>query len=89
MTVELSIILPAYNEEPVIRQNLLQVKKKMDELHLNYEIIVVDDGSTDDIAALLEDDRLKCLPQNQIAVRVCHQAWHAQSSRDLPVVHGC
>jgi len=64
MTVELSIIFPAYNEEPVIRQNLLQVKKKMDELHLNYEIIVVDDGSTDDTfqqAQWLEDVRLKVL----------------------------
>ena len=46
--MELSIIFPAYNEGAVIRQNLLQVKKKLEEEHLSWEIIVVDDGSTDD-----------------------------------------
>ena len=64
MSVELSIIFPAYNEGPVIHRNLLQVIKKLDERRLNYEIIVVDDGSTDDTLAqarLLEDARLKVL----------------------------
>jgi dolichyl-phosphate beta-glucosyltransferase len=62
MAPELSIIFPAYNEAAVIRQNLLQVQKKLHEDHLEYEIIVVDDGSTDDTlgqAQLLEDAHLK------------------------------
>ena len=45
--LELSIIIPVYNE----RDNLVPLEKKLEEelakLHLDYEIIFVDDGSVD------------------------------------------
>ena len=44
---ELSIILPAYNEESCIETNLRQLKETLDTFDIDYEIIIVDDGSTD------------------------------------------
>lgn len=46
--VETSIILCAYNEGQVIAESMKEVEKVMDEYDTKYEIIVVDDGSTDD-----------------------------------------
>jgi dolichyl-phosphate beta-glucosyltransferase len=47
-TPHLSVILPAYNEAKVIADNLNAVKRKLASLNISYEIIVVNDGSTDD-----------------------------------------
>lgn len=44
---ELSIIIPAYNEAPIIERTLEQVAAFVTERNLNAEVIVVDDGSTD------------------------------------------
>jgi dolichol-phosphate mannosyltransferase len=51
--VSLSVIVPAYNEADglaVFQQSLLSVLKKAD---INYEVIYVDDGSTDNTAELI------------------------------------
>ncbi|MDX9714926.1 MAG: glycosyltransferase family 2 protein [Dissulfurispiraceae bacterium] len=44
---ELSIIMPAYNEGRVICDNLLEVDKVIGKDISDFEIVVVDDGSTD------------------------------------------
>lgn len=44
---ELSVILPAYNESHVIEQTLDRVDNAVRHTGLNYEIVVVDDGSMD------------------------------------------
>ena len=44
----LSIILPAYNEGKNIRSSIKRVSAVVDSLGIGYEIIIVDDGSTDD-----------------------------------------
>lgn len=44
---KLSIVLPAYNEAPHIQKNLLAVAEVAQKLSPQYEIIVVNDGSTD------------------------------------------
>jgi glycosyltransferase involved in cell wall biosynthesis len=44
---EISIIIPAYNEERSIGKVLDQLKQEIVKLSVEYEIIVVDDGSTD------------------------------------------
>lgn len=52
--VKLSIILPVYNEEenvPVIYEEL---KSVLDKINKNYEIIFIDDGSTDKTFEVLE-----------------------------------
>jgi glycosyltransferase involved in cell wall biosynthesis len=43
-----------YNEAERIRNNLLEVKKTFDDFGCSYEIVAIDDGSTDDSRAVLE-----------------------------------
>ena len=47
MLIELSVILPVYNESKIIRCNLENVNDYLQTLGIEYEIIVVNDGSTD------------------------------------------
>jgi len=44
---EISIVVPVLNEETAIPSVLKSIKKTMDDSGFSYEIIVVDDGSTD------------------------------------------
>ena len=46
-TPGISAVLPAYNEEAVIQQSVIDVAVVLRELTADYEIIVVDDGSGD------------------------------------------
>jgi len=48
----LSIIIPAYNEEEGISSVLDETIKIMEQTSINYEIIVVNDGSTDETAKI-------------------------------------
>lgn len=45
--IELSVILPAFNEQFDIRQNVRRVDQKLFALGVPYEIIIVNDGSED------------------------------------------
>ena len=49
---KLSIIIPAYNEDKTILKVLNQVNATKSD-KINYEVIVVDDGSTDDTKNIL------------------------------------
>ena len=53
--IELSIIIPAYNEALIIEDTLRTVGNFLDGQAYAAEIIVVDDGSTDGSAALLSE----------------------------------
>jgi len=46
-TYAVSVIIPAYNEEKTIGNIIEETTHIMDDLKMPYEIIVVDDGSTD------------------------------------------
>jgi dolichyl-phosphate beta-glucosyltransferase len=50
----LSIILPAYNEERRLPETLRQIVSYLTEQPYRSEVIIADDGSTDDTAALVE-----------------------------------
>ncbi|HTI52038.1 MAG TPA: glycosyltransferase [Planctomycetaceae bacterium] len=43
----LSLVIPAHNEEPIIRQAVDEAVAALRGLDIDYEVIVVDDGSTD------------------------------------------
>jgi len=58
---EVSIIIPAYNEEGAVGETLDQVKEAMDQSGFAYEIIVVDDGSTDRTAQIARERGVKLL----------------------------
>jgi glycosyltransferase involved in cell wall biosynthesis len=49
-----SIIIPAYNEERNIEEMLLRTHSTMEKTGLPYEILVIDDGSTDRTRLLAE-----------------------------------
>jgi glycosyltransferase involved in cell wall biosynthesis len=48
---EVSVIIPAFNEGPHVAEQVREVERVLSESGWTYEIIVVDDGSTDDTAA--------------------------------------
>lgn len=55
--LDLSIILPAYNEAERIIPYLRSITAYMERRGLAYEILVVDDGSTDETAVVVEKFR--------------------------------
>lgn len=48
--MDLSVIVPAYNEAGAIASSLVEIVAAVEQLTLNYEIVVVDDGSSDGTA---------------------------------------
>jgi len=54
MQKSLSIIIPVYNEEGVIKQTIENLEKELSNLNLDYEIIAVNDGSIDKTKEILE-----------------------------------
>lgn len=59
---QISVVIPAYNSEAFIRQAIQSV---LAQSYTNHEIIVVDDGSSDDTQSVLGEfgARIKCLCQ--------------------------
>lgn len=59
MTIDLrySIVIPVYNEEAVIHQTYRRLKQVMDLTGEFYELIFVNDGSSDHTAALIKNYR--------------------------------
>jgi Glycosyl transferase family 2 len=50
----LSIILPTYNEEQVIASTVSDILGVLSSWHMDFEVLVVNDGSTDHTAAIVE-----------------------------------
>jgi glycosyltransferase involved in cell wall biosynthesis len=70
--MELSVVIPAFNEARAIRPTLEQLVETLSESDIDHEIIVVDDGSTDGtseivqrLAESLPDVRLVVHKQNR------------------------
>jgi glycosyltransferase involved in cell wall biosynthesis len=51
----LSVVVPAYNEEANLRATVGRVSGKLDALGTTFEIIIVNDGSTDGTKAIAEE----------------------------------
>ena len=54
---DLSLIIPCYNEEKILRGSLIQVCDVLNLTKFKYEIIFVDDGSRDGTLKIIEDNR--------------------------------
>lgn len=69
MTDTYSVIIPAYNEEQLLGQNLSALKKAMDAVDLPGEVIVVDNNSSDRTARVAEAQGVQVVfePINQIS----------------------
>lgn len=55
MQAYLSLVIPIYNEEDSVPELIAQVESAMKKLDKPYEVIFVDDGSTDTTLAVLKD----------------------------------
>src|SRR5580693_9336235 len=53
--VYLSLVVPAYNEQEVVPTLLQRVESALKSIDKPYEMIVVDDGSTDSTPKMLDD----------------------------------
>ncbi len=63
---DLSVVIPLFNEAESLRELSAQLKKALDALGLEYEVLFVDDGSTDNSFKVLgelheQDQRLKAI----------------------------
>ncbi len=64
--VKLSVVIPAHNEAESIAATLHEIATSLDRREIDYEIIVVDDASSDGTAAVVEgvaadNARVRCL----------------------------
>lgn len=53
--MDISICVPFYNEVNALRDTILELKETFDKLPYTYEVIVIDDGSTDGSLQSIED----------------------------------
>jgi len=69
MTDAYSVIIPAYNEEQLLGQSLSALKKAMDAVDMQGEVIVVDNNSSDRTAQVAEAQGVRVIfePINQIS----------------------
>jgi len=57
--MKLSVVVPAYNEEDRISGTLISIHNYLSQQQYDYEIIVVNDGSTDSTSKAVEDIKSK------------------------------
>ncbi len=84
----LTIIIPAYNEEPTLAAVVAKVARLAERYASDYEIIVVDDASTDRTGAILDD----CAAKNP-HIHPIHNpknmnfGWNFQKGLELARMH--
>lgn len=64
--IDLSIVIPVYNEEGVLEELFKRLNKVLDSSKMNYEVIFIDDGSRDKTLEIISDfnrrdGRYKCI----------------------------
>jgi dolichol-phosphate mannosyltransferase len=53
-TPKLSLVVPVYFEEEVISQFIMETTSELERLQVTYEIVFIDDGSTDQTVSLIQ-----------------------------------
>jgi glycosyltransferase involved in cell wall biosynthesis len=59
--LDVSVVIPVYNEEQAVRGTVLEMKEALDKLDIKYEIIIVDDASTDNSVDKIRDLDVKII----------------------------
>jgi len=69
MSVKISFVIPAYNESQFIEACLLSIRSRIERLGIKGEIIVVDNGSSDNTAALAQKyaDQVYSISRNTVS----------------------
>lgn len=52
---DLSLVLPCYNEEDVIRNTSVRLIQRFHEKHINLELVLVNNGSSDNTEKIIDD----------------------------------
>ena len=65
--LKVSLFVPVYNEEKIIEKNTEQILNEISKLPYDFELIIVDDSSTDGSSKILE--RLSRTTPNLIHLR--------------------
>jgi len=66
--IKLSVLIPAYNEELIIRKSLEEVVNFLKGKKYNWEIIVIDDGSSDKTPIIVEGFGLENLKLEKLSI---------------------
>lgn len=81
---QLSVVLPAYNEQGAIQRVLAEIVEALADEPLRYEILVIDDASTDGTAELAEQFGVTCW-QCPIRVVRCPERRGAGAARKVGI----
>lgn len=84
--MDISIVIPAYNEEESLPELLHWIQKVLDPLELSYEIWFVDDGSTDNTWNVMEGLHLS---QPTIAKAIKFRRNYGKSAALNTAFHAC
>lgn len=76
--LELSLIVPAYNEMQLIKANLEKMVQFLQLRFDSFEILVVDDGSTDDTVNVV-----RCFSETSLNVRLLEQVTNQGKGRAI------
>lgn len=91
MTPSIAVVIPCYNEEPIIERSYRRVKEVLEQECGDYEILIANDGSTDRSAVVLSklaagDSKLVFIDYrpNRGMGYACRQMY-ARASKDLVI----
>jgi glycosyltransferase involved in cell wall biosynthesis len=93
--LDLSVVSPLFNEEGNVEPLVDQLEAVLDQMHLNYEIILIDDGSSDSTWSRIEavaqrDERVRglCLSRNFGHQNAVFAGLNAASGRTIVSMDG-
>ncbi len=81
MTVDLSIVIPFYNEQACAAEVLRELQEVLEALDRSYEVLAVDDGSTDETAAILR-------AATERDARIQHLRWNTNRGQAAALFWG-
>lgn len=87
MPTAFSIIIPAFNEARTIGKAIRETKRIFDDLDASYEILVVDDGSSDTTASLVKT-LARSIPQVRLIQHAKNQGKGAAVKTGILEAHG-
>ena len=67
---QLSLVLPCYNEEDVLRNTVERLVASFRQHNVDLELVLVDNGSTDRTAGVIDQLWLEGLPVTKVTVPV-------------------
>lgn len=91
MSLVISVVLPAYNEEKVVLKQINEIRRVLDNFGFPYEIVVVNDGSSDKTPELVENERKVVLISHETnkGLGAALQTGFKNASGDVIVTMDC